>query len=97
MGGQGRYSGCSKAVAVIAVGGFLGVTAFYEGGGMASSCCLLLERMAWMIFGVLRSVAVQVIWQAVTAYLFQDSGLQHHLLQVGAGVCPLFCTVIGSR
>jgi len=97
MGGQRRYSGYSKAIAVVAIVGFLFANAVSDGAGVAVSCGLLSEWTTWMILGVLRLAVLQVVWPAVTVYLYQDSGLLHHLLQVGAGLGPLVCTVIRSR
>lgn len=97
MGGQHRYGGNSKAIAGVAIVGSLVVSVFCEVGGVASSCCLQLERTAWVTSELLRSVVLLVVWQAASAYLYQDSGLLHHLLQIGTNLWPLLCTVIGQR
>ena len=95
MGGQYRYSRNSKVIGGVAVAGFLATSLFSQVGGVTAFCCLLLET-GWVAFEVLRSAVLLVVWQAASAYLFQDSGLLHHFVQIGTNLWPLLCMAIGQ-
>ena len=97
MGGQYRYCGNGKAIGGIVILGFLVAGVSCEVGGLASSCCLLLEGTGWVTFEVARSIVLQVVRQVAWAYLYQDSGLLHHLLQIGASLSPLLCRAMGRQ
>jgi hypothetical protein len=97
MNGQHRYRGVSKAIGGVAIVGFFVTSALCEVGGVASSCCFLPERTALVTFEVVRAVMLLVAWQATSAYLYQDSGFLHHLLQIETNLWPLLFTVTGQQ
>ncbi len=90
MAWQFTYSGtCKPIVGVASVGFVLG--AFCKLGGLAEQTCSLLGDAVWTALAVFRSAIVVANWQAVATYLFEDSRLLQHLLQVVASVWPLLC------
>ena len=95
MGRQRRYIGNSKAIRGVAIVGFL-ATLFSQVGGVTTFCCLLLGA-GWVALEVLRSVVLLVVWQAASAYLYQDSGLLHHFVHIGTNLWPLLCMAIGQQ
>jgi hypothetical protein len=68
---------------------------FRKLGGAAAPGCKLLSKAAWVALGLLRSVILLADWQAVSAYLWDDSRHLQHLLQIMASLWSLICFVAG--
>jgi hypothetical protein len=66
-------------------------TFFCKLGGPAEQGCNLFGKTAWVALALLRSVILLADWQAVSAYLWEDSKLLQHLLQIMASIWPLLC------
>jgi hypothetical protein len=86
----GQYSQNCKPIAGVASVGFVLAT-FCKLGGAAAQGCNILSSTAWAALEVFRSLIVLADWQAVSAYLFQNSGPLQHLLHIIASICPLLC------
>jgi hypothetical protein len=56
----------------------------------------LLGKTAWGALGLFRSVILLADWQAVSAYLWEDSRLLQHLLQIMASLWSLLCLMAGK-
>jgi hypothetical protein len=65
-------------------------------GVATAQACILLDSITWTVLEVLRSAIVAMGWEAASAYLYQDSGVVHHLLEIGHGLWPLIWSVVGQ-
>ena len=92
MATQYLYSRNRKPILGVADVGFVFAT-FCTLGGAAVEACSLLGNTAWVASTVLRSVILLAGWQAESAYLFEDSRLLQHLLQIAASIWPLLCVL----
>src|SRR5580700_7081553 len=92
MAWQFTYSGTCKPIAGVASVGCALVT-FCKLGGAAIEDCGPLGNAAWVVSALLRSVILLADWRGVSAYLFEDSRLLQHLLQIGASIWPLLCVM----
>jgi hypothetical protein len=92
MAWQFTYSGTCKPIAGVASVGCALVT-FCKLGGEAIEDCSPLGNAAWVVSALLRSVILLADWRGVSAYLFEDSRLLQHLLQIGASIWPLLCVL----
>ncbi len=87
------FRNCNLIVEIAAVG-FALATLSYKLDGAAAQGCNLLDKTAWVALDVLRPVILGG-WQAVPAYLCEDSSFLQHLLQIVASIWPLLCVVAG--
>jgi hypothetical protein len=90
-----QYSRNYKPLVGVAIVTFMLPTLFCKFGGSAAPGCKLLGKTAWVALGLLRSVILLADWQAVSAYLWDDSRLLQHLLQIMASIWSLLCFVAG--
>lgn len=88
------FRNCNRIVKVAAVG-FAVATLSYRLDGAAAEGCNLLDKTAWVALEVLRSVILLAGWQAVSAYLCEDSRLLQYLLQIVASIWPLLGVMAG--
>jgi hypothetical protein len=88
------YSRKLKRAAVAAVGGFALVALFYKVGGGAGHGCELLDGVEWLVLEILHPVMVAG-WQAVQAYVADNSRLLQHLPQVTPSIWTVLCFVVG--
>jgi hypothetical protein len=88
------FRNCNLIVEVAAVG-FALATLSYKLDGAAAQGCILLDKTAWVALEALRLVILLADWQAVSAYLCEDSGFLQHWLQIGASIWPLLCVIAG--
>lgn len=58
--------------------------------GAAVHACSLLSETAWLTVSAVRSVIWLAGWQAVSAYLSEDSRLLQHELRIVRSLWPLF-------
>jgi len=86
------FRNCNLIVEIAAVG-FVLATLSYKLDGAAAQGCNLLDKTAWVALDVLRPV-ILAGWQAVSAYLFEDSSFLQPLLQIVASIWPL-CVMAG--
>jgi len=86
------FRNCNLIVEIAAVG-FALATLSYKLDGAAAQGCNLLDKTAWVALDVLRPV-ILAGWQAVSAYLFEDSSFLQPLLQIVASIWPL-CVMAG--
>ena len=86
------FRNCNLIVEIAAVG-FALATLSYKLDGAAAQGCNLLDKTAWVALDVLRPV-ILAGWQAVSAYLCEDSSFLQHLLQIVASIWPL-CVMAG--
>ena len=94
MMGQYIYSGnCQPSIGVASVG--ITLATFCKLGGAAAQGCSLLGNTGWVASALLRSVILLADWRAVSAYLFEDSRLLQHLLQLVGSIWPLLCFIAG--
>ena len=84
-----------KPIVGVAIATFGLPTLFCKLGGAAALGCNLLGKTAWVTLTLLRSVILLGDWQAVSAYLWEDSTLLQHLLQIMAPIWPLLCFMAG--
>ena len=85
----GQYSRNRTPIVGVAIVTFLLPTLFCKLGGAAALGCNLFSKTVWVVLALTRSVILLAIWQAVSAYLWEDSGLFHQLLQIMASIWPL--------
>jgi hypothetical protein len=83
-----------KSTVGVAIVTFMLPTLCCKLGGAAAPGCKLLGNTAWVALGLLRSVILLTDWQAVSAYLWDDSRLFQHL-QIMAPIASLICLVAG--
>lgn len=93
MATQYIYSRNRKPILGVASVGFVFAT-FCALGGAAAQACSLLGNTAWVASTVLRSVILLAGWQAMSAYLFEDSRLLQHLLQIVSSIWPLLHFIV---
>jgi len=86
------FRNCNLIVEIAAVG-FVLATLSYKLDGAAAQGCNLLDKTAWVALDVLRPV-ILAGWQAVSAYLCEDSSFLQPLLQIVASIWPL-CVMAG--
>jgi hypothetical protein len=86
------FTNCNLIVEVATVG-FALATLSYKLDGASKLGCNLLGKTAWVALELLRPVIMLADWQAVSAYLCEDSRFLQHLLQIGASIWPLFCVL----
>jgi hypothetical protein len=86
------YSQTCKPVVGVTSVGFV-VATFCKLGGAAAQGCSLLGNTGWVASALLRSVILLADWRAVSAYLFEDSRLLQHLLQLVGSIWPLLCFI----
>ena len=86
-----QYSRNYKPLVGVAIVTFTLPTLFCTFGGSAAAGCKLLGKTAWVALGLLRSVILLADWQPVSAYLWDDSRLLQHLLQIMASIWSLLC------
>ncbi|PYU10490.1 MAG: hypothetical protein DMG29_17400 [Acidobacteria bacterium] len=84
------FRNCNLIVEIAAVG-FALATLSYKLDGAAAQGCNLLDKTAWVALDVLRPVILGG-WQAVPAYLCEDSSFLQHLLQIVASIWPCFAS-----
>jgi hypothetical protein len=89
----GQYSRNYKPIVGVAMVTFMLPALFCELGGITAPGCKLLGKTAWVALGLLRSVTLLADWQAVSGYLWDDSRLWQHLLQIVASIRSLLCFV----
>ena len=92
MTGQYTYSRNFKPIVGVAIVGFVLATEFCKLGGAPAQGCNLLDKTAWVALEVLRPV-ILAGWQAVSAYLCEDSSFLQPLLQIVASIWPLLCVI----
>jgi hypothetical protein len=91
----GQYSRNCKPIVGVAIVLFALPTLFCRLSRAAALGCNLLGKTAWVALALLRSVILLADWQAVSAYLWEDSRLLQHLLQIMASIWPLLCFMAG--
>jgi len=96
MKAQYIYSRNGKTMVGVAIVGFVLAALFCKLDGAAAQRCNLLEKTAWAALEVLRSVIMLADWQAVSAYLCEDSRFLQHLLQIGVSIWPLLFAMASS-
>ena len=87
------FRNCNLIMEITAVG-FALATLSYKLDGAAAQGCNLLDKTAWVALDVLRPVILGG-WQAVPAYLCEDSRFLQHSLQIVASIWPLLCVIAG--
>jgi len=90
-----QYSRNYKPLAGVAIVTFMLPTLFCKLVGAAAPGCKLLGKTAWVALGLLRSVIMLADWQAVSAYLCDDSRFLQQFLHIMASIWPLLCFVAG--
>ncbi len=91
---QSTYSGNPKPIQEVAIVGFLLATLSCKLDGSAALACQLLDKTAWAATEIVRS-ALLAGWPCVLAYLFEDSRVLQHLLQIWASIWPLLRVIAG--
>ena len=91
---QSTYSGNPKPIQEAAIVGFLLATLSCKLDGAAALACQLLDKTAWAVTEVVSS-AILAGWPSVLSYLFEDSRVLQHLLQIMASVWPLLRVIAG--
>jgi hypothetical protein len=87
----GQYSRNRKPIVGVAIATFLLPNLFCKLGGEAALGCSLLSKTAWVALALTRSVILLANRQAAWAYLWEDSRLFQHSLQIMASIWPLLC------
>lgn len=95
MTGQYTFSRNRKAIVGVAIAGFVLATLFCKLDAATAQRCNLFDKTAWVALEVLRPVILLGDWQAVSAYLCQDSRSLQLLLQIVASIGPLLCVMAG--
>jgi hypothetical protein len=95
MTGQFTYFRNCKPNVGVGIVGFVLATLFCKLDGATAQGCNLLDKTAWVALEVLRPVVLLADWQAVSAYLCEDSRFLQHLLQIVASIWPLLCVMAG--
>ena len=95
MTGQYTDSRNCKPIVGAAIVGFVLATLFCKLDGATAQECNLLDKTVWVALEVLRTVIMLADWQALSAYLCEDSRFVQHLLQIGASIWPLLCVMAG--
>src|SRR5207245_9095229 len=88
------FRNCNLIVEIAAVG-FALATLSYKLDGAAAQGCNLLDKTAWVALDALRPVILGG-WQAVSAYLCEDSRFWHPSFQIGASIWPVLCVMPGE-
>jgi hypothetical protein len=88
MTSQDRESQNGKLFVGAALAGLVFATLFCKLDGAAVHSCQFLGNAFWAALGVLRLGLVAARWYGVAAYLYENSRLVEHLLQVGASAWP---------
>jgi hypothetical protein len=89
-----RYCRNYKSTVGVAIVTFMLPTFCCKLGVPAVPGCQLLGNTVWVALGLLRSVILLADWQALSAYLWDDSRLFQHL-QIMATIWSLICFVAG--
>jgi apolipoprotein N-acyltransferase len=76
----------------VAIGNFVLAALLYFLHGAVAGCGLSANA-GWVAMELLRSFIFLAHWVAVSAYLYESSGLVQHLSQIGAFVLPVLCSV----
>jgi hypothetical protein len=84
-----------KLLVGAAIAGLVFATLFCKLNGLAAPGCQLLGNAFWAAFEVLRLGLVFAKWYGVAAYLYENSRLVQHLLQIGASIWPWLSTIAG--
>jgi hypothetical protein len=95
MKGQYKYFRSSKPIVGVAIIGFVLATLSCKLDGATAQGCNLLDKTACVALEVLRSVILLADWQAVLAYLCEDSRFLQNLLQIVASIWPLLSVIAG--
>ena len=80
--------------AVATVVGFALAALFYRLGGGAGHGCALFDGVEWLVLQIWHPVAAAG-WQAVQAYVGDNSRLLQHLPQVAPSIWTVLCFVVG--
>lgn len=95
MAGQYTESQNGKAILIATMAGLVFVTLFCKLDGAAAQGCHLLGDAAWAALEVLRLAVMLTRWNALAAYLYENSRFVEHLLQIGASLWPWLCAMAG--
>ena len=95
MTGPYTYIRSSKPMVGVAMGGCVFAALFCKIDEMRAGECDLFAKAVWAGLEGLRSVILLADWQAVLAYLWEDSRFLQHLLQIGACLWPLLRAMAG--
>jgi hypothetical protein len=88
------YRNC-KPIVGVTLCGFALATLCKLAGAVAQGCSFL-GKTSWVALEVSRSILLLEGWHTVSAYLFEDSRLLPHLLQIALSIWPLLCVMAGS-
>jgi hypothetical protein len=94
MKGQDNYSRNWKRIVGTGVAGLALASLVCSLGGVAERGCTVHYGTAWVAVEILRHV-VQVCWQFVPTYLYEDSRCCELLFQVVASIWPMFWVIAG--
>jgi hypothetical protein len=95
MTSQHTQSQNGKAILMVVIGGLVFATLFCKLDGATAPSCELLGKTIWAALEVLRVAVTFVRWHFVGAYLYENSRLAQHLLQIGASIWPWLSILAG--
>ena len=95
MTSQHTQSQNGKTILTVVIAGLVFATLFCKLDGPTTPSCELLGKAIWAALEVLRMAVIFARLHAIAAYLYDNSRLAQHLLQIGASIWPWLSVIAG--